>query len=75
MVFVDSGKSTTRTGWVKKSKLSILSEYVDKTEKIGGMWINMNIYRENWALSHINWKQSMKLLLGKHELAYVNMTP
>ena len=26
------------TGWVKKSKLLILSEYVDKTEKIGRMW-------------------------------------
>jgi len=37
VVCVDSGKSTTRTGWVKKSKLSILSEYVNKTEKIGGM--------------------------------------
>jgi len=25
------------TGWVKKSKLLILSEYANKTEKIGGM--------------------------------------
>jgi len=25
------------TGWVKKTKLLILSEYVNKTEKIGGM--------------------------------------
>jgi len=27
-----------RTRWVKKSKLLILSEYVNKTEKIGGVW-------------------------------------
>ena len=55
------------------------------------MWTNMNIERENGALSHIfsreifyvtivlcwnifyDWKQSMKLLLGKYELEYVNM--
>jgi len=31
----------------------ILSEYVNKTWKIGEMWTNMNIYRENGALSDI----------------------
>ena len=36
-----------------KSKLFILSEYVNKTEKIGGMWTNMNSYRENEALPDI----------------------
>jgi len=30
----------------QKSKLLILSEYVNKTEKIGGMWTNKNSYRE-----------------------------
>ena len=33
----------------QKSKLLILSEYVNKTEKIGGMWTNTNSYRENEA--------------------------
>jgi len=33
---VESLQSKYR-GWVKKSKLLILSEYVNKTEKIGGM--------------------------------------
>jgi len=41
------------TGWVKKSKLLILSEYVNKTEKIGGTWTNKNSYRENKVLSDI----------------------
>jgi len=36
-----------------KSKLMILSEYVSKTQKIGGIWTNTNIYRENEALSDI----------------------
>ena len=36
-----------------KSKLLILSKYVSKTGKIGGMWTNMNIYRENGALCDI----------------------
>jgi len=36
-----------------KSKLLILSEYVNKTETIGGTWTNMNSYRENEALSDI----------------------
>jgi len=27
-----------------------------------------------YVLIFYDWKQSMKLLLGKHELAYVNMT-
>jgi len=74
----------------QKSKLLILSECVNKTGKIGGMWTTKHIYRENGAMSDIftwnilsqlfyvyifyDWKQSMKLLLGKHELAYVNMT-
>ena len=34
----------------QKSKLLILSEYANKTEKIGGMWKNKNSYRENEAL-------------------------
>ena len=74
----------------QKSKLLILSEYVNKTEKIGGAWTNTNSYGKDEALSDISrklfyvtivlclniydWKQSMKLLLGKNELAYVNMT-
>jgi len=37
----------------QKSKLLILSEYVNKTEKLGGTWTNTNIYRENGALSDI----------------------
>ena len=37
----------------QKSKLLILSEYVNKTEKIGGMWTNKNSYRENEVLSDI----------------------
>jgi len=37
----------------QKSKLLILSKYVNKTEKIGGMWTNKNSYRENEALSNI----------------------
>jgi len=41
------------TGWVKKIKLLILSEYGNKTEKIGGMWTNTNSYRESEALSDI----------------------
>jgi len=41
------------TGWVEKSKLLILSEYVNKTEKTGRMWTNKNSYRENGALSDI----------------------
>jgi len=70
----------------QKSKL-IFSKYVNETEKIEGMWTNMNSYRENEALSGIfprtilrhncfmfkcsDWKQSMTLLLGRHELAYM----
>jgi len=41
------------TGWVKKSKLLLLSKYVYKTEKIGGMWTKKNSYRENEVLSDI----------------------
>jgi len=37
----------------QKSKLLILSEYVNKSEEIGGMWTNKNSYRENEALSDI----------------------
>jgi len=37
----------------QKSKLLILSEYVNKTEKIGGMRTNKNSYRENEVLSGI----------------------
>jgi len=32
--------------WVKKSKLLILSAYVNKTEKIGGVRTNTDICRE-----------------------------
>ena len=73
-----------------KSELSILSEYVNKTEKIGGTWTNKNSYGENGALSDIfsrnisrhncsmlkyscDWNQSVKSLLGKHELALQNL--
>jgi len=31
----------------QKSKLLILSEFVNKTEKVGGTWTNTNRYREN----------------------------
>jgi len=37
----------------QKSKLLVLSEYVNKTEKVGGMWTNKNSYRENEVLSDI----------------------
>jgi len=37
----------------QKSKLLILSECVNKTKKIGGMWTNKNSYRENEVLSDI----------------------
>jgi len=37
----------------QKSTLLLLSEYVNKTEKIGGMWTNTNGYRENEAVSDI----------------------
>ena len=37
----------------KKSKLLILSEYVNKTEKIGGIWTNKYSYRENEVLCDI----------------------
>jgi len=37
----------------QKSKLLIFSEYVNKTEKIGGTWTNTNNYKENEALSDI----------------------
>jgi len=75
-----------------KNNLLILSEYVNKTEKIGGMWTNKNSYKENEVLSDTrlsreifyvtivicllvnDWKQSMKLLLCKHELPHINMT-
>jgi len=36
-----------------KSKLLILSEYVNKTEKIGETLTNTNSYRESEALSDI----------------------
>ena len=42
-------KSIYRVG--QKSKLLILSEYVNNTETVGGMWTNTNSYRENEALS------------------------
>ena len=37
----------------QNSKLSILSEHVDKTEKTGGTGTYTNSYRENGALSDI----------------------
>ena len=37
----------------QKSKLLIFSEYVNKTEKIVGMWTDTNSHRENEALSDI----------------------
>jgi len=72
-------------GTGQTSKLLILSECVDKTDKIGGTRRNTNSYRENEALSDISREiflrhnclmllQSMKLLLGKHKLACVNMS-
>ena len=41
------------TGWVKKVKLLILNEYVNKTEKMGETWTTKNSYTENEALSDI----------------------
>jgi len=41
---------TISIGWVKKALL-ILSKYVNKTEKIGGMRRNTNSYRENEAFT------------------------
>ena len=67
----------------QKSKLLILRENVNKTEKTGRMWTNTNFYRENGALSYILREVfyvtivlCLNILcpLGKHELAYVNMT-
>jgi len=40
-------------GWVKKQAVDFLSEYVNKTEKIGGMSTNKNSYRENEVLTDI----------------------
>jgi len=37
----------------QKRKLLDLSEYVNKTEKIEGMWTNTNSYRKNEVLSDI----------------------
>ena len=37
----------------QKSKLLILSKYVNKTEKIGGMRTNTKSYRENEVLADI----------------------
>jgi len=37
----------------QKSKLLVLSEHVNKTEKIRGMKDNTDIYRENGALRDI----------------------
>ena len=37
----------------QKCKLLILSECVNKTDKIGGMWTNKNSYRENEVSSDI----------------------
>jgi len=37
----------------QKSKLLILSKYVNKTENTGGVWTSTNSYRENEALSDI----------------------
>jgi len=72
----------------QKSKLLILSEYVNETEKI--LYVNKDERLQKkwsvaWYFSHkvfyvtivqifYEWKQSVKLLLGKYELAYVNMT-
>jgi len=36
-----------------ESKLLVLSEYVNKTEKIGGMRANVDSYGENEAMSDI----------------------
>jgi len=46
----------------QKSKLLILSEYVNKTEKIGRTWTNTNSCRESEALSDI-----------LHEIFYVTI--
>jgi len=37
----------------QKSKLLILRKYVNKTEKIGGLWTNKNSHRESEVLSDI----------------------
>jgi len=79
----------TYTGWVKKSKLLVLCQYINKTEKMGGFWTIANIYRENWALSDIFteniyvtivlclilWLKAVIEITARqtYELAYVNM--
>jgi len=40
-------------GGSKKQAVDFLSEYVNKTEKTGGMSTNKNSYRENEVLSDI----------------------
>ena len=73
----------------QKSKLLILSEYINKiekheeceqiqtaTEKMEHCLIfSRKIFYVTifLCLNILDWKQSMKLLLGKHELAYVDM--
>jgi len=71
---------TKTTGWVKTRKLLILSEYVNKTEKVGGTWRNMHGYRENeafhniftWNILHHNkcfmFKYSMTVLITQRSI-------
>jgi len=54
-----------------KSKLLILSEYVNKTEKTGGTWTNTNRYRENEAWS-IVWYFDYTMVNQSDD--YVNIT-
>jgi len=51
LIFLTHSVYTYMVG--QKIKLLILSEYVNKTEKIGGMWTKKNTYRENEVLSDI----------------------
>ena len=73
--FTVVGGSICRLG--QKSKLLILSECVNNTEKIGGMWTNKNSYREKevgpivWYF-HVKYFMSVVLCLNILWLKAIN---
>jgi len=59
----------------QKSKLLILSEYVNKTEKLGRTWTNTNIYRKKWSIVwyfHVKYFVTIALCLNILWLKAVN---
>jgi len=54
----------------QESKLLILSEYMNKNEKIGGMWTYTNSYRENEALSDIFMFSILEIVFIKIFIAF-----